>query len=270
MTATQPGGHSDATVAPLRSALLSETDRLRHGFFARRGGVSVGIYNSLNCGFGSGDDAAQVATNRRRAVAALGVQPDQLVTAYQVHSRRAVRVERPWERGGAPQADAMVTDQPGITLGILTADCAPILLADEVGGVIGAAHAGWRGAFAGIIESTIEAMIEIGAKPARIVAAIGPCIGFASYEVGPEFPEPFLLDDQSNDAFFRAAARPNHFLFDLAGYLARRLDNAEVSNLDRLAHDTFADEAAFFSYRRARHRGEEDYGRLLSAIALRE
>ncbi len=270
MTLAHRGGHSDATVAPLRSVKLAETDRLQHGFFARGGGVSDGIFSSLNCGFGSGDDPAQVATNRRLALTALDAQPDRLVTAYQVHSREAVRVVHPWEHGAAPRADAMVCNQPGITLGILTADCAPILLADEVSGVIGAAHAGWRGAHAGIIESTIDAMTEIGAKPTRIVAAIGPCIGFASYEVGPEFPEPFLLDDQSNDVFFKAAARPWHFLFDLAGYVARRLHSADVASVDQLAHDTFADETAFFSYRRARHRGEHGYGRLLSAIALRE
>ena len=270
MTATRSGDTSNALAVPFHSALLSKSGQLGHGFFARGGGVSSGLYNSLNCGFGSKDDPVHVAVNRKRAVEALDGNPDQLVTLYQVHNRNTVRVERPWERRDAPKADAMVTDQPGITLGILTADCAPILLADEAGGVIGAAHAGWRGTFAGIIESAIEAMTNLGAKPSRIVAAVGPCIGFSSYEVGPEFPEPFLLDDQSNSRFFKAASRPRHFLFDLAGYAARRLHNAGVSSIDRLDHDTFADDTSFFSYRRTLHRGEDDYGRLLSAIALRD
>ncbi len=263
-------GSAIAPPLPLYSTLLSDSDGLRHGFFARGGGVSTGLFGSLNCGFGSKDDPAYVATNRRRAAATLGAKSAHLVNVYQVHGDRAVCVERPWKRGDAPKADAMVTDQPGITLGVLTADCAPILLADEASGVIGAAHAGWRGALAGIIQSTVTAMTELGAKSSQIVAAVGPCIGFASYEVGPEFPGPFLHDDQSNAIFFKSAARQNHFLFDLAGYASRRLDNAGVASVDQLAHDTFAEEASFFSYRRALHRGEDDYGRLLSAIVLRD
>ena len=253
---------------PLRSELLSAAAGLRHGFFSRHGGVSDELYESLNCGFGSSDDPAHVAINRDRALMALGAQPGSLVTAYQVHSPIAVCVERPWKEGGAPKADALVTDRPGVTLGILTADCAPILLVDEISGVIGAAHAGWRGALTGILEATIEAMTNLGARPSRIAAAIGPCIGFNSYEVGREFPDPFLAENQADTVYFRDAPRPDHFLFDLAGYVARRLHDAGISGIDRLACDTFAEEASFFSYRRALHRTEEDYGRLLSAISL--
>ena len=252
----------------LRSDLMSAAVGLRHGFFSRHGGVSDGLYESLNCGFGSGDDPAHVTINRERALMALGVQPENLVTAYQVHSPIAVCVEQPWKKGDAPKADAMVTDRPGITLGILTADCAPVLLVDEISGVIGAAHAGWRGALTGILESTIEAMTNLGAQPSRIAAAIGPCIGFNSYEVGREFPDPFLAENQADAVYFWEAPRPDHFLFDLAGYVARRLHDAGISGVDRLACDTFAEEASFFSYRRALHRAEGDYGRLLSAISL--
>lgn len=255
-------------MAPLRSDLLSAVVGLRHGFFSRHGGVSGGLYQSLNCGFGSSDNPSNVTINRERALLALGGQPGNLVTAYQVHSRVAVCVERPWKEGEAPKADALVTNKSGITLGILTADCAPVLLVDETSGVIGAAHAGWRGALLGILEETIESMTNLGAQPSRIAAAIGPCIGFNSYEVGREFPAPFLAENQADAAYFREAPRPDHFLFDLAGYVARRLHDAGISDVERLACDTFAEEASFFSYRRARHRTEEDYGRLLSAISL--
>jgi YfiH family protein len=260
--------HSRGEATPLRSTLLWASVGLHHGFFPRHGGVSAGLYSSLNCGFGSGDDPAHVAINRERALLALGVPSGKLVTVYQVHGRKTAVVKHPWDHGDAPQADALVTDKPGVTLGILTADCAPVLLLDEASGIIGAAHAGWRGAQAGILESAIEAMTELGAQPSRIVAAIGPCIGFNSYEVGPEFPGPFLAGNKADNAFFRDAERPHHFLFDLAGYAAGRLQAAGISIVDRLACDTFTDEASFFSYRRALHRGEEDYGRLLSAIAL--
>lgn len=252
----------------LRSDLLSAAVGLRHGFFSRHGGVSDGLYDSLNCGYGSSDNPSNVTINRERALIALGEQPENLVTAYQVHSPIAVCVERPWKEGDAPGADALVTNRPGITLGILTADCAPVLLVDETGGVIGAAHAGWRGALTGILESTIEAMTNLGAHPSRIAAAIGPCIGFNSYEVGREFPDPFLAENQADAVYFRDAPRPDHFQFDLVGYVARRLHDAGISSVDRLACDTFAEEASFFSYRRALHRAEEDYGRLLSAISL--
>ena len=260
--------NSPELTPPLRSNLLSEAVGLRHGFFSRRGGVSDGLYNSLNCGFGSSDNPANVTKNRARALMALGTQPGNLVTAYQVHSPIAVCVKRPWKGDKAPKADALVTDQPGVTLGILTADCAPVLLVDEASGVIGAAHGGWRGALTGILEATIETMINLGARPSRIAAAIGPCIGFDSYEVGREFPDPFLAENQADAVYFRDAPRPDHFLFNLAGYVAGRLHNAGITRIDRLDCDTFAEEASFFSYRRALHRAEKDYGRLISAISL--
>jgi hypothetical protein len=251
-----------------RSDLLSATVGLRHGFFSRLGGVSGGIYESLNCGFGSNDNPANVIINRERALIALGTLPINLVTTFQVHSCIAVCVKQPWKEDNQPKADALVTDQPGITLGILTADCAPVLLVDEYSGVIGAAHAGWRGALTGILEATIEAMTALGAQPPRIVAAIGPCIGFNSYEVGREFPNSFLAENQADAIFFRVAPRPDHFLFDLAGYVTRRLHDAGINGIDRLPCDTFTEEASFFSYRRALHRTEKDHGRLLSAISL--
>jgi len=262
------GANSSEIIPPLRSDLLSAAAGLRHGVFSRRGGVSDGLYESLNCGFGSSDNPANVTINRARALMALGTQPGNLVTAYQVHSPIAVCVKRPWKEDKAPKADALVTNQPGVTLGILTADCAPILLVDETSGVIGAAHGGWRGALTGILEATIEAMTNLGAQPSRIAAAIGPCIGFDSYEVGLEFPDPFLAENQADASYFRDAPRPDHFLFDLVGYVARRLHSAGITNIDRLDCDTFAEEASFFSCRRALHRSEEDYGRVISAISL--
>jgi YfiH family protein len=188
----------------IRLSLLDDP-RLRHGFFTREGGVSTGIFASLNCSLGSGDALADIAENRRRAMAALGLGLDKLATCRQVHGIDVVTVEQPWDDADRPRADAMVTRQRGLALGILTADCAPVLLADAEAGVIGAAHAGWRGAFAGVVAATVEAMIRAGARAERMRAGIGPCIGFASYEVGPEFPAPFLAQDPANAAFFRAA-----------------------------------------------------------------
>ena len=240
---------------------------VRHGFFTREGGVSDGIFASLNCGFGSGDDPAKVAENRGRVAAALDVAPAALVTAYQVHGTETSVVIEPWRRDAAPKADAMATRTPGVALGILTADCAAVLLADPDARVIGAAHAGWRGALTGVVEAAIAAMERLGAERARIHAAIGPCIGRASYEVGPEFPAPFLARNAANAAFFAPAARPGHFRFDLAGYVARVLTQAEISSVTRINADTYAD-PRFFSYRRNTLAGEKSYGRALSVIAL--
>ncbi|HEY0521878.1 MAG TPA: peptidoglycan editing factor PgeF [Stellaceae bacterium] len=243
-------------------------DGLRHAFFTREGGVSEGIYASLNCGFGSQDDPARVAENRARAAAALDVAPDRLLTCHQVHSADAVTVTKPWTREANPRADGMATAVPGIALGILTADCAPVLFADPAARVIGAAHAGWRGAIGGVLEATIAAMRGLGAEPARMRAGIGPCIGRLSYEVGPEFPAPFLAEDPENERFFIAAPRAGHFLFDLGSYVEHRLRRAGVGRIERAAHDTLTEEDAFFSYRRTCLRGEKDYGRFLTAIAL--
>jgi hypothetical protein len=243
---------------------------IRHAFFTREGGVSEGIFASLNCGFGSGDAEASVRENRRRAAAALDRTPDELVTCYQVHSPQVVVVDRPWRREDRPRADAMVTRAKGVALGILTADCAPVLFADAEARIIGAAHAGWRGAVSGVLEATVAAMTGLGAAPQRIAAAIGPCIAQPSYEVGPEFPAPFLAEDAANAAFFMPAARAGHFLFDLPGYVARRLARLGLARIARTGGDTAAEPDRFFSYRRSFLRKEPDYGREISAIALAE
>ena len=247
---------------------LNEISRIRHGFFTREGGVSAGLYASLNCGPGSKDDAALVAENRAQAMALLDQPASALVTVYQVHSPDVAVVEAPFAAGQPPKADALVTDRPGLALGILTADCAPVLLADRKGAVIGAAHAGWRGALGGVLDNTLDAMERLGAKRKGVVAAIGPCIGHRSYEVGPEFPAPFLAEDADNSNFFAEAPRPGHYLFDLPGYIARRLAKLGVLDVTRVPADTVRDEARFFSYRRATLRRESDYGRQLSAIVL--
>ncbi len=241
---------------------------IRHGFFTRRGGVSQGPYQTLNCGFGSGDDDAHVARNRELAMAQFGLSSDRLVTCRQVHSARVVEVRQPWGRAEAPRADGLVTRAPGIALGVLAADCAPILFHDPAARVVGAAHGGWRGALGGIVEATIAAMEALGAARTRIRAGIGPCIGRLSYEVGPEFPAPIIADDAAAAAYFAAARRTGHFMFDLAGYVAHRLARSGVERVERLDRDTVADEADFFSYRRACLRGEAGYGRGLSAIAI--
>jgi polyphenol oxidase len=241
---------------------------IRHGFFTRQGGVSEGIFASLNCGFGSSDEAANVAENRARAMAVLGLAGDRLATCYQVHSAEVVIVDRAWPRGEAPRADAMVTRTREIALGILTADCAPVLFADAEARIIGAAHAGWRGALSGVLEATVVAMEKLGATTRRIHAAIGPSIGRQSYEVGPEFPAPFLAENAGNATFFRAAPRADHFLFDLAGYATARLQRLGLARIETISGDTAAEADRFFSYRRSCHRKERDYGRELSAITL--
>lgn len=250
-------------------ALTADTG-IRHAFFTRRGGVSEGLFGTLNCGFGSGDAPHRVADNREIAMARLGLPADRLVTLRQTHSAKVVTAERPWRREEAPSADGLVTAISGIALGVLAADCAPILLHDPVARVIGAAHGGWRGAFGGIVDAAISRMAALGAARPRIRAAIGPCIGRRSYEVGPEFPQPFVADDPGNMRFFAPAPRPGRFLFDLRGYIAHRLARAGIATVEIVPHDTVADEDRFFSYRRACLRGERSYGRGLSAIVLKE
>jgi YfiH family protein len=257
-------------VSAIETDLISALHGVRHAFLTRAGGVSQGIYASLNCGFGSKDNPAHVAENRRRAAAALDLPASALVTAYQTHSTRVVTVEKPHEPNNAPEVDAMVTDRPGIALGILTADCAPVLLADPEARVVGAAHAGWRGAISGIVEETVAAMTRMGAKPARILAAIGPCIGPRSYEVGPEFPAPFLAQNEANARYFKPASRADHYLFDLPAYVQSRLNAAGIVAVDRSPADTCAEPDRFFSYRRTVLDGQRDYGRLLSIIALED
>jgi purine-nucleoside/S-methyl-5'-thioadenosine phosphorylase / adenosine deaminase len=241
---------------------------LRHGFFTREGGVSEGLYASLNCGLGSGDDPERVRENRRRAMRGLGLAVEALVTAHQTHTARVAVVQVPWPAAARPRVDGMVTRTRGVALGILTADCAPVLLADPDAGVIGAAHAGWRGAKSGIVEATVAAMVRLGARLGSIGAAIGPCIRYDSYEVGPEFQATFVADEPASAVLFRPSDRARLFRFDLAGYVAGKLAAAGVETLAILPHDTFAEPDRFFSYRRVTVAGGHDYGRLLSAIAL--
>jgi polyphenol oxidase len=252
----------------LQAASLSALARVRHAFFTREGGVSDGVYASLNGGPGSDDAPAKVAENRARMAAALGVQPDCLLTAYQVHSPDVVTIDRPWRPHERPRADAIVTAVPGLAIGVTTADCGPVLFADETAGVIGVAHAGWRGAATGVLEATIAAMEHCGADRERISVALGPTIRQPNYEVGPEFVSRFLVANATNERFFRPSATPQHALFDLPGYIAARLAAAGVRRVEDLGHCTYADATRFFSYRRCTHRSEPDYGRHINAIAL--
>ena len=253
---------------PLVSEALAELPGVRHGFFTRQGGVSRGAYASLNCGLGSGDDLAAVRENRARAMAALALPEEALATAYQVHSAKAIEVEKPWAKEARPRVDGLVARRPGLAIGVLAADCTPVLFADPEARVVAAAHAGWRGALSGVIDATVEAMVAAGARRQAIHAAIGPTIAQASYEVGAEFPGPFLAEDAANAAFFRPSARAGRFMFDLPGYVAKRLAALGLTRVDRLARDTYAEADLFFSYRRSTHEGSRDYGRILSAIAI--
>ncbi len=247
-------------VEVIRSALLGT---VLHGFFGRRGGVSGGVVSGLNAGLGADDDGAAIAENRRIAIEAV-FPGAALVTPYQVHSADAVIVDEPWPMENRPNADALVTNRRGLLLGIVTADCAPVLLADEDAGVIGAAHAGWRGAFDGVIASTVAAMERLGAQATRMKAAIGPCIGLESYEVDDAFKQRI---GAAGAQFFRQG-RPGHHQFDLEGYVAQRLAESGVKQVDRLGLDTYADPSRFYSYRRATHLNEQTYGRQISLIGL--
>jgi hypothetical protein len=252
----------------LHARALFQHSGIRHAFFTRAGGVSEALYASLNGGVGSDDAPANVNENRARMAAHLGVEPERLLTAYQIHSPKVVVAEQPWHLNERPRADAIVTRTPGLAIGVSTADCGPVLLADPRAGVIGAAHAGWRGALEGVIEATVAAMEQLGARRAQIVAAAGPMIRQPNYEVGPDLIERFLATDPDNSRYFIPAARAGHALFDLAGYVVDRLRRAEVAEIEDLGHCTYADPAQFYSYRRATHRAEPDYGRHVNAIAL--
>ncbi len=242
-----------------------------HGFFGRRGGVSTGLYASLNCGPGSGDDAAAVAENRARVAAALG--GGDILSLYQVHGAGCLSVDAPFDQNAErPKVDALVTDQPGLLLSILTADCAPVLFYGESAAgkpVIGAAHAGWRGVLGGVLESTLHAMAHKGAVAERITAAIGPCIAKRSYEVSLAFYQEFLQKDEAAEGFFGAAAKDRHFLFDLPGYCALRLSRAGVRQIALADLDTYAASDDFFSFRRTTHKAETDYGRQIAVICIR-
>jgi YfiH family protein len=251
----------------LGSPLLSAIPGLRHAFFTRDGGVSGGIYAGLNGGVGSNDDPAAVAENRRRMAEQMGVNPEHFLSVHQIHSPDAVVATGPWQGKTRPRADAIVTRTEGLAIGVTAADCGPILFVDPKARVIGVAHAGWKGALTGILESTVEAMEKLGAERAGIVAAIGPLIRQHSYEVGEEFVERFIQADADNALFFIPAARADHSMFDLAGFIRMRLENAGVLMIDDSGLDTYSDER-FYSYRRSVHRSEPDYGRHVHAIAL--
>jgi len=253
---------------PIQSDRLRFDDKpfIRHGFFTRKGGVSKGIYAGLNTGAGSDDNLESVTENRRRVAAWMGTSPERLLSAWQIHSPDALVVREPFP-GERPKVDALVTDRPGIAIGASTADCGPVLFADPQAGVIGAAHAGWKGAFTGILENTITTMESLGAQRDRIVAVLGPSISQASYEVGPEFVDRFEKADAANAQWFVPSGQPGHAMFDLNGYTVARLKAAGV-DASYLGLCTYADEDLFYSYRRTTHRSEPDYGRHLSAIIL--
>ena len=260
----------DALPLPVQSPLLSTRtgNTVKHGYFTRAGGVSEGIYRGLNVGLGSNDERSRVEENRARVSAWFGAEPHRLATVHQIHSPDAVIVDGSYDGTRVP-ADALVTATPGLVIGVLSADCGPVLFADAEAGVVGAAHAGWKGALTGVLESTIEALISLGARREHIVAGLGPSISRLNYEVGSEFVERFLEKDSSYAAFFTPSPREGHAMFDLPGLTTMRLTEAGVTaeNLDLC---TYADEERFFSYRRTTHRSEPDYGRQISAISIRE
>jgi YfiH family protein len=252
---------------PIEAPELSSFPRIRHAFFTREGGVSTGIYASLNGGIASNDDPAHVRENRARMAETVGVRPEALVSLHQVHSPDCVIVEGPWP-GERPRADGMATRMPDVALAILTADCGPVLFADPHGGVIGACHAGWKGALGGVLEATIGRMEELGAERSRIVAVLGPTIGPDNYEVGADFRDRFTAADVANERFFRPSSRAGHLMFDLPAYIVARLGAAGIGEAESLGLCTYADPERFYSYRRTTHRGEPDYGRLIAAISL--
>jgi YfiH family protein len=252
------------TIRPIRSPALAAVP---HGFLGREGGVSRGIYAGLNVGLGSDDDRPAITENRRLAAEAV-LPGAPLVTLHQVHSAEALAVTAPFADDARPHADALVTDRPGLLLGILTADCVPVLLADAEAGVVGAAHAGWKGAISGVTDATIDAMEKLGGRRDRIAAAVGPCIGRASYEVDDGFYGRFAAADPENERFFQDGRRPGNYQFDIEAYVVARLAAAGIGRIKALGLDTYADEARFFSFRRATHRGEAGYGRQISLIAV--
>ncbi len=251
----------------IKSPRLSALTGIAHGFFTRQGGVSTGVYDSLNIGLGSADDRAHVYENRGRVADALGMPRGRLVFPHQVHSPDVWLIDQTTDLSEVPKADAVVTALSGLAIAISIADCGPILFADRQAGVIGAAHSGWKGAFGGVVDATVSAMETLGAKRGCIVAALGPTISARAYEVGPEFVDRFRTDDPDNARFFTPSTKSGHAMFDLPGYILKRLGRAGVVQAENLDLCTYSDEARFFSYRRMTHRGEADYGRLVAAIA---
>jgi polyphenol oxidase len=252
----------------IEAGSLAALEGIRHAFFTRAGGVSDGIYASLNGGIGSRDAPAKVAENRARMATALAVTPERFITAYQIHSPDVVTVDAPWRPDARPHADAIVTRARGLAIGVTTADCGPVLFADAQAGVIGAAHAGWRGAFTGVLEATIAVMERCGAERSHMLVALGPMIRQPSYEVGPEFVARFEAADAAHAAFFKASVRPGHAMFDLAGFITARLHGAGITHIEDVGRCTYAEPSDFFSYRGSTHRGEDDYGRHVNAITL--
>lgn len=248
--------------------VLSDLPGIRHGFMTRAGGVSEGIYDSLNCGLGSDDNLDHVRSNRRRVLQMAGIPAKTLLTAHQIHSPDVLVVEEEWRDGPRPKVDALVTTRKNIAIAASSADCVPILFADPEARVVAAAHAGWRGAVGGVLQATVKQMCALGARPERIRAGIGPCIGPASYEVGPEFPAPFLAQNPEHARFFRPAQRPGHHMFDLESYVAAELAAMKLGAIEVAHRDTCAEEDTFFSYRRSCLRKEPDYGRHVSVIGL--
>jgi len=248
--------------------MLAQLPGIRHGFFTRAGGVSHGVYASLNAGVGSNDKPRNVTENRARMAAALGVPPERFLTCYQIHSPAVVAAAEPWRPDARPRADAIVTRVAALAIGVSTADCGPVLFADAQARVVGAAHAGWRGALAGVTDETIAAMERLGAARQRMIAALGPMIRQPNYETGTDVWDRFVATDPANARFFRPAAREKHFMFDLAGYLVARLAAAGIATVEDIGACTYADGERFYSYRRMTHRGEADYGRHVNAIVL--
>lgn len=260
--------HPIFTVTPLTAPTLEPCGGIAHGFFSREGGVSTGLYGSLNCGPGSGDAAVLVVENRARCAKALALKPGHLLTLYQIHSASCVKIDSPWTIADRPQADAMVTTKPGIGLGILTADCGPVLFADPDARVIGAAHAGWGGALKGVLEATLDAMEALGASRTKTIAALGPMISQQAYQVGAEFYDRFTGTDPAWEQFFTPSALDQHWQFDLPGFIGHRLHAAGIGALYDAGLCTYNNGQRFFSYRRTSHKGERDYGRQISVIAL--
>ncbi|MEZ5833781.1 MAG: peptidoglycan editing factor PgeF [Dongiaceae bacterium] len=248
--------------------VLDKLPGIRHGFMTRAGGVSEGIYDSLNCGLGSDDEPERVRENRRRVLDLAGIPGTALLTAYQVHSPDVLVVEEEWREGPRPKVDALVTRRKNIAIAASSADCVPILFADPEARIVAAAHAGWRGAVGGVLQATVRQMCALGASPERIRAGVGPCIGPASYEVGAEFPAPFLAQNPGNARFFRPAQRAGHHMFDLESYVAAELAAMDLGEIEVAHRDTCAEEGTFFSYRRSCLRKEPDYGRHVSVIGL--
>ncbi len=258
---------SETARAAIRAPALA---RAAHAFFTRQGGVSDGVYASLNGGVGSQDDPVAVAENRARMARVLGVAPQNFLVPYQIHSADALAVSAPWPEGMRPRCDGLVTATPGLALGVTGADCGVLLFADSGAGVIGAAHAGWKGALTGMVEAVVAAMETLGARRANIAGALGPTIGPKSYEVGPEFFARFEAEDEGFTKFFAPSGKAGHHFFDLPSFLEMRAERAGLGGFENLGLDTYADDARFFSYRRTTHRKEPDYGRLVAAIALPE